>query len=387
MGLTRVFSALLIVATVVLASPTAKTPKKSSTGTSGRYIVSLKPNAQRGTVKSKHGIASSSAHDWSIINAFVRQQQDCVGSSLNDPDVDTVEDDGIASGAIEQIQRNAPWGLERISSDSHVAGSPLALLNAYDYDDSYLGVGVDVYVLDSGIRTTHTQFQGRARWGATFGPYASADGNGHGTHVAGTIGGVQFGVAKRVNLIAVKVLGDNPLSGPWSDIISGINWAVGQARSSGRPSIISMSLGGSANDAVDQAVHAAIDAGVHVVVAAGNGNEDAVCCSPPRVRYAITVGATTINDTRASFSNFGIYVDVMAPGQDVISAWSTSDTATNVDSGTSMATPHVTGIVAYYISKSGNLTPGAMLAHITNTALFRVLVDKPVPNNLAHNYL
>ncbi|KAH8813894.1 serine protease [Flagelloscypha sp. PMI_526] len=397
MHFTAVFYTLLTVMTAVMASPSAKMPKKSSTGTSGRYIISLKPDAQRGTVKSKHEIVSSSAHDWSIINAFVIDgtNRTALDALLNDPDVEAVEENGIASGDIEQIQRSTPWGLERVWSDdpSPITGPPLDLFNQYIYDDAYSGVGVDAYVLDSGIRTTHTQFrfiplkEGRARWGATFGPYPSADGNGHGTHVAGTIGGVKFGVAKRVNLIAVKVLGDNPLSGPWSDIISGINWAVGQAQGSGRPSIISMSLSGSANDAVDNAVRAAISRGVHVVVSAGNGNEDAFCCSPAKVIDAITVGAMTIDNTKASFSNFGPHADIMAPGQDVISAWNTSDTALAADSGTSMAAPHVTGVVAYYISRSGNLTPGAMRSHIINTGLGAVLVDKPLPNNIVHNYV
>ncbi|KAH8796180.1 peptidase S8/S53 domain-containing protein [Flagelloscypha sp. PMI_526] len=171
-----------------------------------------------------------------------------------------------------------------------------------------------------------------------------------------------------LSLIAVKVLGDNPLSGPWLDVISGINWAAGQARISGRPSIISISISGGANDAVDQAVNAAISQGIHAVVAAGNGNENA---------FVVALGE----------SNFGMFVDIMAPGQDAISAWSTSDTATAVDSGTSMATPHVTGVVAYIISKVGNMNPGAMRVQIMNTGLKGALVDNPVPNNILHNII
>ncbi|KAH8810546.1 peptidase 1 [Flagelloscypha sp. PMI_526] len=363
-------------------------PKKSFTGTSGRYIISLKPDANRDTVKKHHGIVSTAEHDWDIINAFVIDgtNKTALDVLLNDPRVETVEEDGIARAGSLISQSNAPWGLGRISVTTSVTGTPTALNYLYNYDNAFAGRGVDVYVIDSGIRTTHQQFEGgRARWGATFGPYASADGNGHGTHVAGTIGGTQFGVAKLVSLFAVKVLADDTLSGPWSDIISGINWAVGQARALGRPSIISMSIYGSANDAVDNAVTAAINAGIHVVVCAGNLNLDVSCCSPARNPLVLTVGASTINDTRASFSNFGANVDLYAPGQDVVSAWFTSDTATAVDSGTSMATPHVSGIIAYIISKTGRMTPANMAFQIKSQDLKGILHDNPVPNELAHN--
>ncbi|KAH8832117.1 serine protease [Flagelloscypha sp. PMI_526] len=348
------YATLILSLSVATASPTVKVPKKAPSGTSGRYIVTLKPDANRDVVKSHHGVVSTAAHDWDIINAFVidGNNKTTLDALLNDPLVDVVEEDGITRVGTFITQTNAPWGLGRITSNSILSGSVSSLNYQFQYDDAFAGNGVDVYVVDTGIRTTHTQFQGRARWGATFGPFASADGSGHGTHVAGIVGGSQFGVAKRVNLIAVKILPDSG-SGSWSDGISGINWVVGQARSSGRPSIIQMSVYGDPSDAVDNAVTAAVNAGVHVVVCSGNNNTDAVNFSPSRNRFALSVGASTINDTRASFSNFGIYVDVHAPGVDIISSWFTSDTATASLSGTSMATPHVSGIVAYIIPRAG----------------------------------
>ncbi|KAH8801303.1 serine proteinase [Flagelloscypha sp. PMI_526] len=385
MHFAALYAISLLVVSTVAALATPKVRLKSSTGTSGRYIVSLKPDVNRDTVKSHHGIVTTAEHDWDIINAFVIEgnNKTALDALLNDPRVETVEEDGIARADNFVTQGNAPWGLRRVSSDPIVN----ALNYFWTYANDYAGQGVDVYVVDSGIRTTHHEFEsGRAKWGATFGPYASADGNGHGTHVAGIIGGTQFGVAKLARLYAVKVLADDTLSGPWSDIISGINWAVGQAQSLGRPSIINLSIGGSANSAVDNAVNAAVNAGVHVVVAAGNNNADACGTSPARTLWAVTVGASTINDTRASFSNFGSCVDFYAPGQTITSSWFTSDTATGILSGTSMATPHVTGIIAYIISKSGRMSVAAMGAQIWSEAQKGVMPDNPSPNAVAHHY-
>ncbi|KAH8797602.1 serine proteinase [Flagelloscypha sp. PMI_526] len=380
---------LLVVGTVVALAP-PKVPLKSSTGTSGRYIVSLKPDVNRDTVKSHHGIVTTAQHDWDIINAFVIEgnNKTALDALLNDPRVETVEEDGIARADSVITQGDAPWGLRRISTNTVVSGSATALSYSWMYANDYAGRGVDVYVVDSGIRTTHREFGGRARWGATFGPYASADGNGHGTHIAGTIGGTQFGVAKLASLIAVKVLADDTLFGLWSDIISGINWVVGQAQASGRPSVINMSISGSANSAVDNAVDAAANHGVHVVVSAGNDNADACGFSPVRAIWPVTVGASTISDTRASFSNFGSCVRFYAPGQTITSSWFTSDTATNILSGTSMATPHVAGMIAYIISKSGSMSVAAMWDQLWNQTQLGVMPDNPSPNALAHrNFL
>ncbi|KAG7445600.1 peptidase 1 [Guyanagaster necrorhizus] len=302
----------------------------------------------------------------------------------------TVAEDGVVS--INTVQTDAPWGLNRISQVSALSASDTSALT-YTYAYNATGDGVDVYVVDTGIYTAHTTFGGRAVWGATFGGYADADGNGHGTHVSGTIGGDQYGVAKSVNLIAVKVLSDAG-SGYISDILSGFDWIINATESSGRPSIVSMSLGGAASDTFDSGVLSLINASIHVVVAAGNGNaylstdgDDASGTSPARVAEVITVGATTIADAKATWSNYGSVVDIFAPGAYITSAWIGSPTATNNISGTSMATPHVSGIVAYLISQSGNTTPAAMSLLVKSLGVSGVLTSIPsgTSNLLANN--
>ncbi|KAG8944826.1 subtilisin-like serine protease, partial [Tulasnella sp. 419] len=249
-----------------------------------------------------------------------------------------------------------------------------ALTYNYTYN-SKAGEGVDVYVLDTGIYVEHETFEGRAKWGYSA-VSGNTDGHGHGTHCAGTIAGKQFGVAKKANVIAVKVLSDSG-SGSTSGIIAGIDWVISQYKASGRPSVISMSLGGSKDTTLDNGVTAAVNSGVHVVVAAGNSNVDAKNTSPARAPLVITVGASTIADARASFSNYGAVVDVFAPGQDVISSWIGSTTATNKISGTSMATPHVAGLAAYLLSIHGPLSPADLTTKIKELAVKGALTAIP----------
>ncbi|KAK0452830.1 serine protease [Desarmillaria tabescens] len=271
---------------------------------------------------------------------------------------------------------NAPWGLARISQTSSLGSSDTSdLTYKYNYDSSG-GAGVDVYVVDTGIYTAHSTFGGRASWGKTFGGYANTDGNGHGTHVAGTVGGSQYGVAKAVNLIAVKVLSDSG-SGYISDILSGFDWVIDAVESSGKPSIVSLSLGGSVSTTFDNGVVTLINAGIHVVVAAGNDGTNASGTSPAPVAAAITVGATTIADARASFSNYGSVIDIFAPGQYITSSWIGRTTATNNISGTSMATPHVSGLVAYLIGLNGNQSPAAMSTLIKSLGISGALTSIP----------
>ncbi|KAG9120766.1 subtilisin-like serine protease, partial [Ceratobasidium sp. 392] len=228
------------------------------------------------------------------------------------------------------------------------------------------GAGVDVYGIDTGIYTAHNTFGGRARWGATFGGYANQDGNGHGTHTAGTAVGNTYGVATSANIIAVKVLSDSG-SGSNSDVISGINYAYNQARTSGRPSVATMSLGGGANSAVDSAVSNAIAGGLHFSIAAGNSNVDAASTSPARVAAANTVGAVDSSNRKASFSNYGSILDVWAPGVNILSAWIGGSSNTNTISGTSMATPRVAGYIAVRIGNS-NGTPAAISSALKSGA-------------------
>jgi len=355
-------------------------PKKANS-----YIVTLKKGASRTPIVQKLK-GHKTVYDKDFFNGFAAElTADELNELRAEGSIETIEEDAIFSINSAVTQTNAPWGLQRISQAGVVGGSASALTFTYKYDSSG-GAGVDVYVVDTGILTTHSQFGGRARWGATFGGYASQDGNGHGTHCAGTIGGSQFGVSKAVNLVAVKVLSDAG-SGAISDIVSGLNWVLTQSKSTGRPSIVSMSLGGGATSTLDNAVASLTSGGVHVVVAAGNDGTDAANTSPARAPSAITVAASDINDNLASFSNYGSVVDIIAPGVNVISSYKGSNTATASLSGTSMATPHVAGLVAYLIGKNGNGTPAAITSSLISLSVSGAIKGVPsgTVNRVANN--
>jgi cerevisin len=275
------------------------------------------------------------------------------------PEVDYVEPDQIVRTM--ETQRSAPWGLARIS---HRPKLSFTTFNKYEFDLNG-GEGVDAYVIDTGINIKHVEFDGRASWGATIPENdVDDDGNGHGSHCAGTIASNRYGVAKRANVIAVKVLGSNG-SGSMSDVVTGVVWAANQASSkalaaleefratgktSHKGSVANMSLGGGKSRALDDAVNRAVENGLHFAVAAGNDNKDACNYSPAAAEKAISVGASTLSDDRAYFSNFGECVDVFAPGLNILSTYKGSPYATAQLSGTSMASPHVAGLLAYLLS-------------------------------------
>ncbi|CAE6472645.1 unnamed protein product [Rhizoctonia solani] len=289
-------------------------------------------------------------------------------------DIEFIEEDQIMRTTA--VQENAPWGLQRISSAQKLPTGSRANALAFTYTfNETAGQGVDVYVIDTGINTQHQSFEGRASFGFAAQGLPKVDDQGHGTHCAGTIASKDFGVAKAANVIAVKVLGADG-SGATSDIVDGIQFAMQSAAQSGRPSVISMSLGGGVSRALDSAVTTAVNSGMHVVVAAGNEAADASTSSPARAPAVITVGASNINDQVASFSNFGQGVDIFAPGEQVISTFIGSTTARQILSGTSMACPHVAGMVASILSSEGNLSPADMATRIkglgTANALSRV---------------
>jgi len=282
------------------------------------------------------------------------------------------------------------WGLTRV--DERVRSeSP----NSYTYWES-AGAGVTAYVIDTGILISHTDIVGRATYGANFiVGETDPDGNGHGTHVAGTIGGTKYGLAKNVELVAVKVLSAGG-SGSWTGVIDGINWVTKHHQGRGRDarSVANMSLGGGKTPTVDTAVEQSVAAGVNHVVAAGNSAADACNSSPSGVLSAISVGATDSNDARASFSNYGECVDTFAPGVNILSSWiGTSNSATSTISGTSMAAPHVAGAVAVYLSHA--LAEGVPTPPIPNQVHLWVrdiatkgLVGNPgtgSPNNLLYS--
>ena len=294
------------------------------------------------------GLTHVYAHAIDGFSAWMSDDQALALS--DDPDVKFVEEDQFMTATV--TQNNPPWGLDRIGQRD------LPLNQTYSYTAT--GAGVNVYIIDTGIRATHTQFGGRASVGfdAVGDGQNGNDCNGHGTHVSGTVGGSTFGVAKSVRLFAVRVLSCSG-SGSNAGVIAGVDWVTAHRV---RPAVANMSLGGGVSTALDNAVRNSIASGVTYAIAAGNSNANAANFSPARVTEAITVGATTMTDARSSFSNFGAGVDIFAPGSAILSAWRTSDTATNTISGTSMATPHVAGVAARFLQNN----PTASAATVRN---------------------
>ncbi|MFY1660358.1 S8 family peptidase [Micromonospora sp. WMMD1274] len=271
-----------------------------------------------------------------------------------DPAVAYVEQDRVMT--TQGTQTGATWGLDRIDQRN------LPLNSTYTYPNT--ASNVRAYIIDTGIRTTHSDFGGRATWGTNTVDTNNTDCNGHGTHVAGTVGGTKYGVAKSVRLVAVKVLNCSG-SGTTAGVISGVNWVTSNAV---KPAVANMSLGGGASTTLDNAVANSINSGITYALAAGNSSANACNSSPARVASAITVGATTSTDARASYSNYGSCVDIFAPGSSITSAWRTSDTSTNTISGTSMASPHVAGAAALVLSANTSYTPAQVASYLTSNA-------------------
>jgi len=356
-------------------APTAVVPDRvnaARTALQNDYIVTFRddeadPEGQANGMVKAHGGSLKHVYRYALKGFAVANLPDgAVAALQRNPRVTRVERDGIVT--IDDTEDPTPsWGLDRI--DQH----NLPLNNSYTYPND--GSGVTAYIIDTGIRFDHQEFGGRATTGydAVTSGGTAADCNGHGTHVSGTVGGATYGVAKGVNLVAVRVLGCNG-SGTTSGVIAGIDWVTAHHTAN---AVANMSLGGGASATLDDAVTRSINSGVTYAVAAGNDNANACNTSPARTPDALTVGATASNDARASFSNFGSVVDIFAPGSAILSAWNTSDTATNTISGTSMATPHVAGVVARFLQTNPGASPATARNAIVGAATLNRLSGIP----------
>lgn len=362
-------STLLISAAAALICVCVATPLSSTADGSGRYIIKLKPKTSQNVFLSLVNEANNNQlvptnkikyrYSPDIFNGVAGEfSQSFIRDAADHPEVEYIEADGEVHAF--GVEKNAPsWGLARISSRQKGAKD-------YEYPEN-AGSGVEVYVVDTGVQESHSDFKGRAKAAVSFvDGEPPVDNNGHGTHCAGTIASYTYGVAKDTKVIGVKVLNRDG-SGSFSGVIKGIEY-VGKNAVKGKVTVMSMSLGGGASQAIDDAITAVYNQGVLPVVAAGNDGGDSCSVSPARCPNAFTVGATDINDSVADFSNTGKCTKIHGPGVDITSLWIGRDGATNKISGTSMATPHVAGLAAVYISQKNYSSPKEVMDDIIASA-------------------
>jgi subtilisin family serine protease len=337
---------------------------ESANAVDGHYIVALKDNksfsakaitTQADTLSAKYGAKVGYKYTSALKGFSITATEAQAKQLAADGNVAFVQQSHRYT--VSDTQPTPPsWGIDRLDQRD------LPLDNSYTYGTK--ADNVTAFVIDTGVMIDHPTFEGRATGGfdAIDGDNDPADGHGHGTHVAGTIGGAEYGVAKGVKIVGVRVLDDSG-SGTTEQVVAGIDW-VSQNHSG--PSVANMSLGGGADEALDTAVRNSVASGVTYAIAAGNSSADANGFSPARVTEAITVAASDINDAQADFSNFGNVVDIYAPGVDITSSW--NDGATNTISGTSMATPHVAGAAALFLSANPEATPDQVATGLTGAA-------------------
>jgi len=372
----------------------------------GEYIITYHSDtteedafAHWGLMAATAGVEIRYKYNAGVHKGFSGKLSDAAVAQLqNDPIVFAIEVNGIVKAyqpppTCGGTANAKSWGLARTSHFGKTPGNGLS--NIYNYDTNYNGRGVNIYIIDTGILTTHDDFGTRATWAdETFAPGGPIDGNGHGTHCAGTAAGTEFGIAKEAGLVAVKVL-DATGSGTWAGVIAGVNWVA----LNGQPykSVGSMSLGGGGVQlGLNAAIKACLDNNIPIVVAAGNSNSNACNFTPSGAPGVISVGAMQIAgatpdefDAKASFSNYGTCMHVWAPGTDITSAWIGSNTATNTISGTSMACPHVAGVVAGYLSSAANITPEQVKKLVCDDDSQKDILSGNIgtgsPNNLLYN--
>ncbi|MFI8518569.1 S8 family peptidase [Streptomyces sp. NPDC085481] len=328
------------------------------------YIVTLRESAAQAetakgrAVATKFGAKIKRTYTAALNGYSVELSEAQAKKLAADPAVESVSQNRVFH--IDGTQPSPPsWGLDRIDQKA------LPLNQSYTYPDT-AGQGVTAYIIDTGVRITHSDFGGRASYGydAIDNDNTAQDGHGHGTHVAGTVAGNSYGVAKKAKIVGVRVL-DNSGSGTTEQVVAGIDWVTQNAV---KPAVANMSLGGGVDTVLDDAVRRSIASGVTYGVAAGNETDNATNHSPARVAEAITVGATTSTDAKASYSNYGSILDLFAPGSSITSSWNSSDTATNTISGTSMATPHVVGAAALYLAANPTATPAQVSTALVSAA-------------------
>ncbi|WNO72534.1 S8 family peptidase [Streptomyces sp. AM8-1-1] len=330
----------------------------------GSYIVTLHESvAEAGStagraLAAEYGAKIRKTYSAALNGYSVQLSEAQARKFAADPAVESVVQNRVFKATA--TQPNPPsWGLDRIDQRA------LPVNRSYTYPDT-AGEGVTAYIIDTGVRITHSDFGGRASYGfdAIDNDNTAQDGNGHGTHVAGTVAGTAHGVAKKARIVGVRVL-DNSGSGTTEQVVAGIDWVT---RNAVKPAVANLSLGGGVDPALDTAVRNSIASGVTYAIAAGNDGANASNYSPARVTEAITVGSTTSTDARSSFSNYGTVLDIFAPGSSITSSWNTGDAATNTISGTSMATPHVAGAAALYLAANRTATPAQVSTALTTAA-------------------
>ena len=375
-------AALLTTAGISTGTAAAEPPPQSALGS---YIVTLEAGTEPSSVAGlAAGLGGSVKHVYtSALTGFAVTLPSRLAERLATlPGVVSVEADQQLQ--LSATQPSAPWGLDRTDQQA------LPLSGTWSYNAT--GAGVKAYVIDSGINLTHSDFGGRAVTGADLiDGGAASDCNGHGTHVAGTVGGTRYGIAKQVSLVAVRVFSCTGSTSS-STVLAGVDW-VTRDHQAGQPAVANMSLGGGISTALDSAVAASIADGVTYVIAAGNGDArqvplDACTQSPARVPAALTVGASDRNDQPGSFSNYGACVDLFAPGVGITSDWYTSSTATRVLNGTSMAAPHVAGVAALYLQTTPGAAPSAVSSFVKTTATQgRINTTRTAENDLLFSAL
>jgi len=366
------FTSTIFIASLLVAL-TASAPQNPEATAPQRYIVKLRKGASQTKLISLLNNNSFKAAGNKVQYTYRPNFFNGFAGSFNQEflaeirktygrELEYIEKDGIMRALATFEQPSPPsWGLSRISSRTLNTSGPFI-------GDSNLGKGINVYVVDTGLNTKQKGFE-NAKLEKSFSKAepTSEDGNGHGTHCAGTVGSTTYGVAKKANIFGVKVL-NSAGSGTYADVIAGIEYVASKGNKQKVDTIMSMSLGGPKSQAVDDATNAAVAANVAVIVAAGNSNNDACTLSPAGAKDAFTVGATDNTDKRASYSSYGKCVEIFAPGSDITSLWTGADGATNKISGTSMATPHVAGVAALFAGEQSFPTVKDLYAALTKAA-------------------